>query len=156
MQPAGQARRATIGYLVYKATTKTWFLKLSHDHVAEISIQGVTYVYLGPIKAFYFMLFSMPGTINYHRFESFGQITVELHKKNSVERDKAFLFLEISFELSSQFVYKIPYRRARAWPSGCFRPSASREQRYLAYKKSIRRSSRRLYSLKIKLIFFPS
>ena len=25
-------------------------------------------------------------------------------------------------------VYKIPYRRARAWPS------ASREQRYLAYK----------------------
>ena len=33
-------------------------------------------------------------------------------------------------------VYKIPYRRARAWPSGCiaFRPSASREQRYLAYK----------------------
>ena len=32
-------------------------------------------------------------------------------------------------------VYKIPYRRARAWPSGCsaFRPSASREQRYLAY-----------------------
>ena len=33
------------------------------------------------------------------------------------------------------FVYNIPYRRARAWPSGCsaFRPSASREQRYLAY-----------------------
>ena len=30
-------------------------------------------------------------------------------------------------------VYKIPYRRARAWPAG-FRPSASREQRYLAYK----------------------
>ena len=30
-------------------------------------------------------------------------------------------------------VYKIPYRRARAWPSGCIRPSASREQRYLAY-----------------------
>ena len=29
-----------------------------------------------------------------------------------------------------QVVYKIPYRRARAWP----RPSASREQRYLAYK----------------------
>ena len=27
---------------------------------------------------------------------------IELHKKNSVERDKAFLFLEISFELSSQ------------------------------------------------------
>ena len=35
-----------------------------------------------------------------------------------------------------ELVYKIPYRRARAWPSGCsaFRPSASREQRYLAYK----------------------
>ena len=35
-------------------------------------------------------------------------------------------------------VYKIPYRRARAWPSGCsaFRPSASREQRYLAYKNN--------------------
>ena len=32
--------RAQIGHL---ATTKTWFLKLSHDHVAEISIQGVTY-----------------------------------------------------------------------------------------------------------------
>ena len=31
-------------------------------------------------------------------------------------------------------VYKIPYRRARAWPSGCRLPSASREQRYLAYK----------------------
>ena len=33
-------------------------------------------------------------------------------------------------------VYKIPYRRARAWPLGllAFRPSASREQRYLAYK----------------------
>ena len=154
MQPAGQARRATIGYLVYKATTKTWFLKLSHDHVAEISIQGVTYVYLGPIKAF--LLHVIFNAWHYHRFESFGQITVELHKKNSVERDKAFLFLEISFELSSQFVYKIPYRRARAWPSGCFRPSASREQRYLAYNKSIRRSSRRLYSLKIKLIFFPS
>ena len=30
-------------------------------------------------------------------------------------------------------VYKIPYRLARAWPSG-FRPSASREQRYFAYK----------------------
>ena len=29
-----------------------------------------------------------------------------------------------------QVVYKIPYRRARAWPS------ASREQRYLAYKPS--------------------
>ena len=28
----------------------------------------------------------------------------------------------------SSLVYKIPYRRARAWPS------ASREQRYLAYK----------------------
>ena len=54
------------------------------------------------VRAFYFMLFSMPGTIVYHRFESFRQITVELHKKNSVERDKAFLFLEISFELSSQ------------------------------------------------------
>ena len=88
MQPAGQARRATIGYLVYKATTKTWFLKLSHDHVAEISIQGVTYVYLGPIKAF--LLHVIFNAWHYHRFESFGQITVELHKKNSVERDKAF------------------------------------------------------------------
>ena len=29
------------------------------------------------------------------------------------------------------FVYKIPYRRARAWPS------ASREQRYLAYNVGI-------------------
>ena len=28
-------------------------------------------------------------------------------------------------------VYKIPYRRARVWPSGC-----AREQRYLAYKCS--------------------
>ena len=34
-----------------------------------------------------------------------------------------------------RLVYKIPYRRARAWPSG-FRPSASREQRYLAYNRS--------------------
>ena len=35
-------------------------------------------------------------------------------------------------------VYKIPYRRARAWPSASReqRPSASREQRYLAYKVS--------------------
>ena len=31
-------------------------------------------------------------------------------------------------------VYKIPYRRARTWP----RPSASREQRYLAYKSRAR------------------
>ena len=32
-------------------------------------------------------------------------------------------------------VYKIPYRRARAWPRpSAFRPSASRKQRYLAYK----------------------
>ena len=34
-------------------------------------------------------------------------------------------------------VYKIPYRRA--WPTGCigsaFKPSASREQRYLAYNR---------------------
>ena len=30
--------------------------------------------------------------------------------------------------LHTSLVYKIPYRRARAWPS------ASREQRYLAYK----------------------
>ena len=36
-----------------------------------------------------------------------------------------------------RLVYKIPYRRARAWPSG-FRPSASREQRYLAYNNSTR------------------
>ena len=35
-----------------------------------------------------------------------------------------------------KFVYKIPYRRARAWHSA-FRPSASREQRYLAYKRKI-------------------
>ena len=37
--------------------------------------------------------------------------------------------------LVCNIVYKIPYRRARAWPSGCiaFRPSALREQRYLAY-----------------------
>ena len=37
------------------------------------------------------------------------------------------------------FVYKIPYRRARAWPSGCsaFRPSASGDQRYLAYNWSL-------------------
>ena len=31
------------GQIGHWATTKTWFLKLSHDHVAEISIQGVTY-----------------------------------------------------------------------------------------------------------------
>lgn len=49
-------------------------------------------IYKRPIKAFYY----------YHRFDSFCQITVELHKKNSVERDKAFLFLEISLQLSSQ------------------------------------------------------
>ena len=41
---------------------------------------------------------------------------------------------------AAEFVYKIPYRRARAWPSGCsaFRPSASREQRYLAYNCRVR------------------
>ena len=39
--------------------------------------------------------------------------------------------------MGSIVVYKIPYRRARAWPSArsAFRPSASREQRYLAYKQ---------------------
>ena len=49
-----------------------------------------------------FLLHVIFNAWHYHRFESFRQITVELHKKNSVERDKAFLFLEISFELSSQ------------------------------------------------------
>ena len=49
-----------------------------------------------------FLLHVISNAWHYHRFESFRQITVELHKKNSVERDKAFLFLEISFELSSQ------------------------------------------------------
>ena len=35
----------------------------------------------------------------------------------------------------SHVVYKIPYRRARTWPSVArASPSASREQRYLAYK----------------------
>ena len=34
--------RAQIGHW---AITNTWFLKLSHDHVAEISIKGVTYDY---------------------------------------------------------------------------------------------------------------
>ena len=46
----------------------------------------------------------------------------------------AFSFCQIpaNLNLGSRIVvvYKIPYRRARAWP----RPSASREQRYLAYK----------------------
>ena len=37
------------------------------------------------------------------------------------------------FLISLRLVYKIPYLRARAWPSSAFRPSASREQRYLAY-----------------------
>ena len=32
------------------------------------------------------------------------------------------------------FVYKIPYRRAPRLACSAFRPSASREQRYLAYK----------------------
>ena len=34
-------------------------------------------------------------------------------------------------------VYKIPYRRARAWPSGCIGLLAvcAREQRNLAYKR---------------------
>ena len=49
-----------------------------------------------------FLLHVIFNAWHYHRFESFRQITVELHKKNSFERDKAFLFLEISFELSSQ------------------------------------------------------
>ena len=54
----------------------------------------------GPYQSFLLHVIFNAG--HYHRFESFRQITVELHKKNSVERDKAFLFLEISFELSSQ------------------------------------------------------
>ena len=42
-----------------------------------------------------------------------------------------------NFIVCKILVYKIPYRRARAWTGGCsaFRPSASREQRYLAYKQ---------------------
>ena len=39
--------------------------------------------------------------------------------------------------ICTMFVYKIPYRRARAWPSGQARPSASAEQRYLAYKYNV-------------------
>ena len=37
----------------------------------------------------------------------------------------------LTFNADSEVVYKIPYRRA---PRLAFRPSASREQRYLAYK----------------------
>ena len=37
--------------------------------------------------------------------------------------------MKLRIESPRALVYKIPYRRARAWP----RPSASREQRYLAY-----------------------
>ena len=44
----------------------------------------------------------MPGTIIDSSPFVRSRYAVELHKKNSVERDKAFLFLEISFELSSQ------------------------------------------------------
>ena len=46
--------RAQIGYW---ATTKTWFLKLSHDHhVAEISIQGVTYDDIRPHQMIFGMI----------------------------------------------------------------------------------------------------
>ena len=37
-------------------------------------------------------------------------------------------------ESGPKIVYKIPYRRARAWPSGCLKAECAREQRYLAYK----------------------
>ena len=45
--------RAQIGHW---ATTKTWFLKLSHDHVAEISIQGVTYDDIRPHQMIFGMI----------------------------------------------------------------------------------------------------
>ena len=39
-----------------------------------------------------------------------------------------------TISVGTRFVYKIPYRRA---PRLAFRPIASREQRYLAYKDKI-------------------
>ena len=42
--------------------------------------------------------------------------------------------MKIIERAQSLFVYKIPYRRA---PRLAFRPSASREQRYLAYKVTL-------------------
>ena len=39
----------------------------------------------------------------------------------------------IGYLVYKKFVYKIPYRRAHL----AFRPSASREQRYLAYKYDV-------------------
>ena len=48
--------RAQIGHL---ATTKTRVLKLSHDHVAEISIQGVTYDDIRPHKMIFGMICMM-------------------------------------------------------------------------------------------------
>ena len=35
--------------------------------------------------------------------------------------------------LTLSLVYKIPYRRARTWPSSCFLAERAREKRYLAY-----------------------
>ena len=51
----------------------------------------------------------------------------------------------LAYNVRTSFVYKIPYRHARAWP----RPSASREQRYLAYKDKLCPNA-----LKIKCMVF--
>ena len=107
---AGQARRATIGSLVYK-----YFIIIKQIQELVAHMQLLIGKYFG------WWLITLHSNITWltstHSLDgSGGKIkTLTLYSDPSL-------------------VYKIPYRRAPRLAYRLHRPSASREQRYLAYK----------------------
>ena len=97
--------RATIGHIVYKNTLLSITL---HFHTAD--------------------------NLKMSSHEQYMRVSLRrLGQAQGVDDIVVIAQPAIFFIVYIILVYKIPYRRARALPSG-FRPSASREQRYFAYK----------------------
>ena len=117
---------ATIGYLVYKSslgTTLRDLLTKTKTTLPPRLIPTVIYeIYCCDCTVTYNRLTYRPLSIIKRIEEHKGHSRLDLH--NPID------FTNTQFGL----VYKIPYRRAPRLAYRLHRPSASREQRYLAYK----------------------
>ena len=85
-------------------------------------------------------------------YEGLFTILLTRYQLNSVCTENLMDFVSCN-----SFVYKIPYRRARAWPSGCIgrvrraskgilHTKCARDQRNLAYKQFVRLATTRVTS----------